>query len=83
MATKLVNDKLYSIENKDEFLKYLVKMNGDVKELAGKFSSITYTKKFLNCTKIKFLRKAMIKNDFVISNSEYENILRQKNFLIK
>ena len=83
VATKLVNDKLYSIENKDEFLKYLVKMNGDVKELAGKFSSITYTKKFLNCTKIKFLRKAMIKKDFGISNSEYENILRQKNFLIK
>lgn len=83
VATKLVNDKLYSIESKNDFLKYLVIMNSDVKKIADRFASITFTKKFLNCTKIKFLRKAMIKKDFGISNEEYENILCHEKFLIK
>lgn len=83
VAAKLVNDKLYGIESKDDFLKYLVIMNSDVKKIADRFSSIIFTKKFLNCTKLKFLRKAMIKKDFGISNEEYENILRHEKFLIK
>lgn len=83
VAAKLVNDKLYGIESKDDFLKYLVIMNSDVKKIADRFSSIIFAKKFLNCTKIKFLRKAMIKKDFGISNEEYENILCHEKFLIK
>lgn len=83
VATKLANDKLYGIESKDDFLKYLVIMNTDVKKIADRFASITFTKKFLNCTKIKFLRKAMIKKDFGISNEEYEDILSHEKFLIK
>lgn len=82
VATKLINDKLYCIGSKEDFLKYLVTMNSDVKKIADKFASITFTKKFLNCTKIKFLRKAMMKKDFGISNEEYEDILRHENFLI-
>ncbi len=83
VATKLVNDKLYGIESKDEFLKYLVTMNADVKKIADRFGSISFTKKFLNCTKIKFLRKAMMKNDFGISNEEYEDILKHEKFLVR
>ncbi len=82
VATNLINDKLYCIGSKEDFLKYLVTMNSDVKKIADKFASITFTKKFLNCTKIKFLRKAMMKKDFGISNEEYEDILRHENFLI-
>lgn len=81
-ATKLVNDKLYDIESKEDFLKYLVTMNSDIKKIADRFASITFTKKFLNCTKIKFLRKAMIKKNYGISNDEYEDILRHEKFLI-
>ena len=80
-AAKLVNDKLYSIATKEEFLKYLVTMNADIKAIADCSSSICFTKKFLNCTKIKFLRKAMIKKDFGIVRSEYEKILQHAKFL--
>lgn len=83
VATKLVNDKLYGIESKEDFLKYLVTMNSDVKKIADRFGSISFTKKFLNCTKIKFLRKAMMKNDFGITNEEYEDILKHEKFLVK
>ena len=83
VATRLVNNVLYTIESKEEFLKYLVTMNADVKKIASQFGSISFTKKFLNCTKIKFLRKAMIKNDFGITNEEYEGILRHDKFMLK
>ena len=56
-------------------------MNEDIKTIADKFSSIHYTKKFVNCTKIKFLRKAMIKKDFEITNEEYNKILSNFKFL--
>lgn len=82
-ATKLANKRLYAITDKEAFLKYLVTMNTDIKTIADKSSSITFTKKFLNCTKIKFLRKAMMKKDFGISNDEYEKILSHPKFLIK
>lgn len=82
-ATKLVNERLYAIADKEAFLKYLVTMNTDVKAIADKSSSITFTKKFLNCTKIKFLRKAMMKKDFGISNDEYEKILGHPKFLME
>lgn len=81
-ATKLVNERLYAIADKEAFLKYLVTMNTDIKAIADKSTSIRFTKKFLNCTKIKFLRKAMIKKDFGISNDEYERILSHPKFLI-
>ncbi len=83
VATKLINDKLYNIENKEQFLKYLVTMNTDVKAVSDRFGSLTFTKRFLNCTKIKFLRKAMIKKDFELSPEEYKHILNHKNFLLK
>lgn len=82
-ATKLVNEQLYAIEDKEAFLKYLVIMNTDIKAIADKSSSITFTKKFLNCTKIKFLRKAMMKKDFGITNEEYEKILSHPKFLLE
>ena len=47
-ATKLVNERLYAIADKEAFLKYLVTMNTDIKTIADKSSSITFTKKFLN-----------------------------------
>ncbi len=81
-ATKLVNERLYAIADKEAFLKYLVTMNTDIKAIADKSSSITFTKKFLNCTKIKFLRKAMMKKDFGINNDEYEKILSHPKFLL-
>lgn len=82
-ATKLVNEKLYAIPDKEAFLKYLVTMNTDIKSISDKSSSITFTKKFLNCTKIKFLRKAMMKKDFGITNEEYEKILSHPKFLLE
>lgn len=81
-ATKLVNEKLYAISDKEAFLKYLVTMNTDIKIISDRSSSITFTKKFLNCTKIKFLRKAMMKKDFGITNEEYEKILSHPKFLL-
>lgn len=82
VATKLVNEKLYDFENKQEFLEYLVTMNSDIKQISDKYSSISFSKKFINCTKIKFLRKAMIKRGFGITNAEYSQILKHKKFLI-
>lgn len=83
VATRLINNKLYALETKEAFLKYLVTMNSDIKAVADKFGAITFTKKFLNCTKIKFLRKALMKRDFGIGNDEYEMILKHDKFLIK
>lgn len=81
-AAKLINDRLYTLASKEDFLRYLVTMNSDVKKIADRFRSIKFTKKFLNCTKIKFLRKAMIKKDFGISNEEYIQILQHDKFLV-
>lgn len=81
-ATKLVNEKLYTLDNKQDFLKYLVIMNSDIKQIADKYGSIIFTKRFMNCTKIKFLRKAMMKKDFGIINEEYSKILTHEKFLI-
>ena len=57
-------------------------MNTDIKAIADKSKSIIFTKKFLNCTKIKFLRKAMMKKDFGITNEEYVKILSHPKFLL-
>lgn len=81
-ATKLINERLYAIADKESFLKYLVTMNTDIKAIADKSKSIIFTKKFLNCTKIKFLRKAMMKKDFGITNEEYDKILSHPKFLL-
>lgn len=81
-AAKLINERLYAIADKESFLKYLVTMNTDIKAIADKSKSIIFTKKFLNCTKIKFLRKAMMKKDFGITNEEYDKILSHPKFLL-
>ncbi|MCD8361675.1 MAG: ATP-binding protein [Lachnospiraceae bacterium] len=81
VASRLVNDRLYQITSRDEFLQYLIRMGGDVKKIADRFSSISFTKRFLNCTKIKFLRKSMMKNDFGLTGEEYEDILRHEKFM--
>lgn len=83
VATRLINEKLFAIETKEEFLKYLVTMNSDIKAISDKFGTITFTKKFLNCTKIKFLRKALMKKDFGIESDEYDKILKHEKFLLK
>jgi len=83
VATKLINEKLYKLDTKEEFLKFLVTMNSDIKNIVDHFGTITLTKKLVNCTKIKFLRKAMIKKDFGVSKEDYDRILRHPNFLLQ
>ena len=82
LATKLVNERLYALAQKEDFLRYLVAMNGDVRAAAGQYSAICYSDRLLNCTKIKFLRKAMMKRSFNISKREYDEILRHPRFLV-
>ena len=83
ISSRIMAEKFYSIEDKKGLYQYVGgPLRKDIMECAGQFPSITVTKRFINCTKIKFLRKAILKNGFGLTNQQYEAILSNRNFLL-
>ena len=83
LASKLINSYLYSIKDKAAFVKFLVEFDGYINKLLSENLSIIKNLKLVNCTKIKFLRKAMLIKNFDLTTYEYKTILAHKNFLKK
>ena len=83
LASRLINGHLYEIADKNAFVKFLVSIDVHIKKLLAEKPNLGDSLKLVNCTKIKFLRKAMLARSFDIKNPEYQLILGHRNFLKK
>lgn len=81
LATRLVNDCLYELADKAEFVKFLVRMDKNIILLLKENPSIQASNRLVNCVKIKFLRKSMLIKSFGITRAEYNTILNHPRFL--
>ena len=81
IASRLINEYLYELDNKTAFIKFLVKMDRPIAALLKENPLIGSNDKLLNCIKIKFIRKALLVKDYGINKVEYKTILRHPNFL--
>ncbi len=81
LANRLINLRIYQLDTKEKFLKYLANMDPDINKLVDGDSRIQYSVRLANCVKIKFLRKAFIKNNYGLSEESYINIVRNPKFL--
>lgn len=81
LATRLVSEYTYGIQDEKTFLRFLVKMDTQIQELARESGGITLTRRLINCTKIKFLRKSLLAKSFRFSKSDYQKILTHPKFL--
>lgn len=82
IATRLINDYLYDLDNKHDFVKFLVSMDKNIKSIHHQNASIPLSNKFINCTKIKFVRKAMINKNYGFKKTEYNNLLSHPKVLV-
>lgn len=83
IASRIMAEKFYTLKGKEDLLHYLgPELKKDILETAKEFPEIVVTKRFINCVKIKFLRKAILKNSFGITHSEYDRIVSNYNFLL-
>ena len=81
IASRLINEYLYELNDKTAFIKFLVKMDRPIVALLKENPSIGSNDKLLNCIKIKFIRKALLIKGYGINKVEYKTILRHPNFL--
>ena len=81
IATRLINEYLYELHEKNDFVKFLVRMDKPISELLDEFPAIKLSNRLSNCVKIKFLRKALLIKNYGINKSEYNTILKHPNFL--
>ena len=81
IATRLINEYLYELQDKSAFVKFLVRMDKPISDLLAETASIPFSKRLANCIKIKFLRKAMLVKNYGITKNEYKTILKHPNFL--
>lgn len=83
LASRLISMYLYGITDKNAFVKFLVSLDAYINRLLAENPNIEGGLKLVNCTKIRFLRKALLSKSFDIKKSEYQFILGHKNFLKK
>lgn len=83
LAARLINYYLYELEDKKAFARFLTGMDRQINELLEENPSITPSLKLMNCTKIKFLRKATLLKNYGLTKREYNAILSHPNFLKK
>ncbi len=81
LASRLVNLRVYQLDSRVKFLTYLANMDKDIRNLVDGDARIEYSERLANCVKIKFLRKAFIKNTYGLSEEAYKNIVRNPKFL--
>lgn len=83
LALKLIIDCLDGLPDKKAFVQFLVRMDEQINALLREHREIEPSLRLINCTKIKFLRKALIQKNYGFTGSEYKTILEHKNFLKK
>lgn len=81
IASRLLQDYPEKLKDKKEFVKFLVSMNAPIIAIIESRSSMSKTKRMLNCVKIKYFRKALLEVDFCISEDEYNMIMNHPKFL--
>jgi hypothetical protein len=80
-AASLIRDHFYNVADLEGFKKLLYQCEMLIDALVFEHDGIQKSLKLMNCTKIKFLRKAMLIKDFDISNLYYQSILKSKYYL--
>ncbi len=83
IAIRLKNSYLHSLSDKYSFVKCLVRLDKSITEMLNAYPNIQRSVRLSNCIKIKFLRKALLQNDYKITQKEYETILNHPNFLTR
>ena len=81
VASRLITKRLHALPDKSALLKYLAVMDKDIAEISQADSRIEYNQRFANCVKIKFLRKAMIKQNYDLSEEGYWGLLSNPRFM--
>lgn len=82
LAIRLINDHLYSLHDRETFVRFLVaNLDKHIQNLLLDYDYISGGVKLINCTKIKFLRKAVLIKSYDISKTDYHKILSHRNFL--
>lgn len=81
VASRLITKRLHELRDKTLLLKYLAVMDKDIAEISKADSRIEYSQRFANCVKIKFLRKAMIKQNYDLSEDGYWGVLSNPRFM--
>lgn len=81
IASKLIQDYPEKLKDKKEFVRFLVSMNSRIITILDNRSSMSKTKRMINCVKIKYFRKALLETDFNINDDEYTMIMNHPKFL--
>lgn len=81
VASRLLQDFPEKMQDKNEFIKFLVNMNSEIIKILNDRPSMKKTKQMVNCVKIKYIRKALIEITFPIKDDEYDKILTHARFL--
>lgn len=81
VATKIFQDFPEKIQEKKEFVRFLVSMNPEIIKILNNRPSMKKTKQMVNCVKIKYFRKALLEVPFSINDEEYGMIVNHAKFL--
>ena len=81
LAARLISKYLYDLPDKKAFVQFLVQLDPKIRAEAEVVPNLRLTLRLVNCTKIKFLRKALLAKNYGISQAEYDVILKHPRFL--
>lgn len=81
VASKVFQEFPNKIQDKKEFVKFLVSMNPEIRKILNNRPSMKKTERMINCVKIKYFRKALLEVPFSINDEEYNMILNHAKFL--
>lgn len=83
VASKIFQDFPDKIQDKKEFVEFLVSMNSEIKKILNSRENMKKTKQMVNCVKIKYFRKALLEIPFSINDNEYNMIMNHAKFLFR
>jgi hypothetical protein len=83
LASKLINSDFHKIKDFSEFSRYLMFIHERIYEFSNHDVVLMKNLKAMNCIKIKFIRKALLLNDFGLKRSDLKKILSDRKYLPK
>lgn len=83
VASRLVSEYAYDLQDERALLKFLVQMEPAIAKTIRETGSIQPSLRLYNCVKIKFLRKVLLTRSFRFSKADYQTILSHPKFLKK
>lgn len=81
IASRLVSEYTYGLQDEKAFLRFLVQMDQPIQAVVKETGNSAMSIRLRNCVKIKFLRKSLLAKSFRFSKSDYNTILAHPKFL--